>query len=83
MANPRLAVYAGEGEILAQDDWGDLSDAVRTAEVAEAVGAFPLVAGSTDAAFVVTLAPGIYTVVGSSADPDGAGVLLVEIYEVP
>jgi hypothetical protein len=40
-----------------------------------------LPAGSKDAAFVVTLPPGIYTVVASGVD-DTIGTALVEVYEV-
>ena len=48
-----------------------------------AVGAFALASSSADAAFVVTLARGVYTVVGSAADGTSTGVVLVEIYVVP
>jgi hypothetical protein len=44
-------------------------------------GAFALVAGSKDAALILTLAPGAYTAQVTPAD--GTGVALVEIYEVP
>ncbi len=50
--------------------------------VAREVCAFPLTYGSKDAALVVTLNPGVYTVVGSSADGTGTGVVLVEVYAV-
>ena len=36
-----------------------------------------------DAAFVITLTLGTYTVVGSSATDDGTGVVFVEAYVVP
>jgi hypothetical protein len=49
---------------------------------ATATGAFSLAAGSTDAAILVTLAPGIYTAqVGGTGANTGAA--MVEVYEVP
>ena len=49
---------------------------------AEQIFAFPLGAGSKDAAFVVTLQPGAYTMIGAAADGVGTGVVLVEVYVV-
>ena len=54
----------------------------REFQVATAVGAFALDAGSKDAALLTTLAPGSYTVQVKGAD-GGTGEALVEIYEVP
>jgi len=47
------------------------------------VGAFVLTVGSADAAMIVTLAPGAYTVqVGNAAGDSGSGAALLEIYEL-
>ena len=53
-----------------------------TAAIMSTVGAFPLVSGSTDAAMVVTLPQGSYTV-QLSGSGGSSGVGLVEIYAVP
>ena len=53
-----------------------------TASVATQVGAFALPAGSKDAAFVVTLPAGAYTVQVNGANAT-TGLALVEIYEAP
>ena len=45
------------------------------------VGAFSLDAGSKSSALLVTLEPGIYSVVVDGNG--GEGVALVEVYEVP
>jgi hypothetical protein len=88
LADPELTIYfrphsgGTDTQILAQDNWGDSTDAARTASVAAQVFAFPLTSGSKDAAFVVTLQPGIYTVQASGVGGT-TGVALVEIYEVP
>jgi hypothetical protein len=85
MADPKLEIYPGGGTtpIFTNDNWSDDAEAATTAAVAEQVFAFSLPAGSKDAAMVVTLDPGIYTVVGSSADGVSSGVVLVEVYVVP
>jgi hypothetical protein len=89
MGNPKLELYrlnpaTGRNDLVAtQDNWGSATDAAYTAQVAGQVGAFALPAGSLDAALVVTVAPGSYTVVGSSSDGIATGVVLVEIYVVP
>jgi hypothetical protein len=46
------------------------------------VGAFPLPTGSADAAMVVTLPPGSYTVEMSGVN-NVTGVGLAEVYELP
>ena len=51
--------------------------------VASQVFAFPLASGSKDAAFVVTLPPGQYTVHAKASDGVSTGVVLVEVYAVP
>ena len=43
--------------------------------------AFPLAAGSKDAALLLNLSPGGYTV-HASAQPGATGVALIEIYDV-
>jgi hypothetical protein len=47
------------------------------------VQAFELADDATSAAMVIWLAPGSYTAVASSADPNTSGVALVEMYELP
>jgi len=77
LADPKLELYNGAGlKIAENDNWRELD-----ATTFSSVGAFPLGTGSKDAALVAELAPGSYTaqVSGVSA---GAGVTLVEVYEV-
>ncbi len=82
MANPRLEVIpGGQSFVVAEnDDWGGTS-ALKTAF--QTTGAFEFTNdGSRDAAVVVRLPPGPYTVRPSGVN-DGTGVILVEAYEVP
>ncbi len=81
LADPQLAVFSGQTRILGNDDWDGIAGSTTTASVAAQVGAFSLAAGSLDAAFVVTLPPGAYTVQASGVG-DTTGVALVEVYLV-
>ncbi len=82
LADPRLEVIAQGGATqVANDDWS-LAGAVSVAAInatSAAVGAFPLAPGSPDAAAVVSLAPGAYTVRVTGGG--GGGVVLVEVYD--
>ena len=87
LPDPQLTIYRHEENgadtpLLSNDDWGTGADASTTATVSAQVGAFALPAGSNDAALVVTLPPGIYTVVASGVG-DATGTALVEVYEAP
>ena len=81
LIDPVMTVFRGGESILTQDDWGENPEAAVTAEVSGRVGAFALPEGSKDAAFVVTLPPGAYTIQVSGVD-GATGVTLVEIYVV-
>jgi hypothetical protein len=76
LANPRLQLFDASGRVFAEND--DWSGAETTAAMAQ-VGAFGLGAGAKDAALLVTLAPGAYTM--QVAEVGGAGVALAEIYD--
>ncbi len=78
LADPVLKVFAGSTIVAENNDWG--SDAAITA-AETAVGAFHLASGSKDAALLLTLKPGLYTVHVAGAN-NTTGVALVEIYEV-
>ena len=81
MPDPQLTLNQSGAAtpINSNDNWGG---GTALADAFASVGAFALPVSSKDAAIVVTLAPGNYTAqvtgVGSSA-----GLVLVEVYEVP
>ncbi|MBI5689039.1 MAG: PKD domain-containing protein [Verrucomicrobia bacterium] len=79
VADPQLALFSGQNQVSANDNWG--GTAALSAAFAQ-VGAFALPPGSRDAALLVTLQPGSYTVQVSGVG-GATGVALVEIYEVP
>ena len=80
-ANPALLV-AGEnylGEV--NENWTDNDNLTALIETTEQVGAFPLVEGSPDAATLIVLPSGAYTVRATDLAGSG-GVALLEVYEV-
>ena len=74
MADPRLDVFDGSVSVAQNEDWGN--SAALSAAFAS-VGAFPLVAGSKDAALLQTV-DGTRSV---QLKGTGAGVALVELYD--
>jgi hypothetical protein len=79
ISNPTLTVFNGSLAVGSNDDWGG-SQAL--AGVFANVGAFGLPAGSRDAALVLTLQPGAYTVSARGGTVGDSGELLVEVYLV-
>lgn len=81
LADPLLSLFDAEGELIASNHgWSEGGSADEIADLAERVGAFPLVEGSTDAAMLVHLPPGRYSMhLGSVSG--GAGTALAEVYE--
>ena len=76
LLDPKLELYNGAGEKIAENDDARASDAA----IATLAGAFPLNPGTKDAALVATLSPGNYT---ARVGGNGAGVALIEVYAVP
>lgn len=80
LADPALTLYRGDSVLAQNDDWETSRSSGTIAAVAARLGAFPLKAESLDAALLVTLPPGGYTVVISGAE-GAAGLALVEVYD--
>jgi hypothetical protein len=78
--DPKLTLYAGQTPIGSNDDWGSATSSPEVATAARQVGAFAMVDGSRDAAFVVRLESGAYTVVVDGKSMRGDA--LVEVYEI-
>ncbi len=80
VVDPQLALFnSSSAKIAENNDWGGTSDLIAAFT---AVGAFSLSSSSKDAALVVTLQPGNYSV-QVSGTANTTGVALVEVYEVP
>jgi outer membrane protein assembly factor BamB len=61
--------------------WGTAVNAAFIKDVTPKVGAFPLADGSADSALLVTVGPGLYSVVVSGVN-NTTGIALVELYVV-
>lgn len=93
LENPKIELVRGREMLTENDDWTngvsveseDLGSS-RAFEVIESMftetGAFPLDEGSSDAAMLVWLEPGVYTVL-LSGEADQQGIALIEIYDLP
>ncbi len=82
--DPFLSVKRNGATLHFNDNWDTGLDAALIARATARVGAFPLAANSRDAARVVILGPGAYTVHVQTAAPDVAGGdVLIEVYGVP
>jgi len=80
IGNPVLTVFDNKGRPVAQnDDWSSSNmsgNSATLASVMKQVGAFDLSIGSKDAALLLDLPPGAYTMHATGGD----GVVLMEIY---
>jgi len=81
LAKPSLVVVQGQTPVAANSGWETSADPAALAAAATHAGAFALQPGQSDAALLVTLSAGAYTVQVSGSD-GGAGVVLIEIYDL-
>jgi hypothetical protein len=78
LIDPVIKLYSGEMEIGSNDDWIDNPEMHG---VVQSTGAFAFESGSKDAALLVTLPAGAYSIHVTNANNIG-GMALVEVYEV-
>ncbi len=78
LSDPRLEILnSNRVRVAINENWdGALAPTMAS------VGAFPLLAGSQDAALIVTLPVGSYSAITSGAD-GGSGTAIIEMYELP
>jgi len=86
LANPlrdlTLTLYSGQTVLATNDRWSVGENAKVIAAASKSVGAFDLPDNSADAALLITVPPGPYSV-EVSGKGGTEGVALLEIYEVP
>jgi len=83
LPDPVVRVYANSNGMTATlGAWESEANPLEAKDAASAVGAFALTSGSADAAAILELPPGPCTFRASSASGK-AGVLLLEIYDLP
>jgi len=82
--DPFLSVKRNGVTLQFNDNWWARPDAAEIRQAAAMVGAFPLDDNSRDAARLLVLSPGAYTVHVQTAAPEvPGGHVLVEVYSVP
>jgi hypothetical protein len=82
--DPNLAVYDSGGRPVARNEsWSNAAHSLVMLDVFNLAGAFRLLGDSLDAAAVVTVPPGAYTVRVTRGIGKPAGQVLVEVYEMP
>lgn len=80
---PQISVFQGNQIIATNEGWGPTEDAVTTlTDAFDRSGAFRLDGASRDAAVVLMMPPGAYTVQVKNGDARGGSVLL-EVYDIP
>jgi hypothetical protein len=82
LRDPILTINSNQGVVATNDRWETAPSLSALVAASASVGAFSLTAGSEDAALLITLPPGPYTVEVKGKD-GGQGIALLEIYEVP
>ncbi len=83
LADPSLTLFDSSGTaVVSNNDWTASGNQAELGIAVLTAGAFPFEVGSKDAAVLVTVSPGSYTVVVGGASGT-TGVALVEVYEVP
>jgi uncharacterized protein (DUF1800 family) len=84
LSNPALSVIDSLGRVVATNDNWDANGANASGQISAAfsqAGMAPLTSGSRDAALVLDLSPGAYTIIASNVD-NATGVGLVEAYDI-
>lgn len=85
LTNPKLELYAGATRVAENDNWsepvGPGADANQLSAAFGSAGAFALPAGSRDAALLLNLPPGSYTLQVSGVGAT-TGAALVEVYDL-
>lgn len=82
LTDPRITLFdAGGQQRQTLDNWGDFFPGAALVMTSSRVGAFALPVGSRDAAMIVTLEPGAYTVHATNPSLPESRVGLIEIYD--
>jgi hypothetical protein len=82
LTNPKIDVYRGSTLVTSNVGWTTAANPNEIALGGAQSGAFPLRAVAADSAVQLSLAPGAYTAVMSSASGASAGIGLAEVYDL-
>jgi hypothetical protein len=79
--DPIITLFRGSDPVAQNDNWSVQPTAAEIVQAAARIGAGPLRTNSRDAALLVDLSPGVYTVHAAGVQ-GSTGVALIEVYEV-
>lgn len=82
LRDPSLTLYRDGRVVMQNGKWEAAANVVAVRQAFAQTGAFSFSDGSDDAALLVTLAPGSYSIVASSRG-GASGVVLIELYLLP
>jgi hypothetical protein len=80
LVNPRLKIFKGSTPVIENDDWSANGSGSDIIAADTRLGAYPLPAGSADAAVLAHLDPGAYTAQVTTSD-NSTGIALIEVYD--
>lgn len=83
LEDPSLVLYKGDTAIRQNNNWSAGTETATIEQAAAQVGASPIDRGSKDAALVVELEAGLYTVHVLSENAAAGGTVLLEVYVMP
>jgi len=82
LADPQLAVFKDSNQLFVNDNWSaSMTNATGVTSAGISVGAFAFTEGSKDAALVISLEPGAYTIQVSGVGAT-TGKAIVEVYDL-
>jgi hypothetical protein len=82
LSDPTLTIFSSTAVVAANDRWTSDNDGQVVAMARKRANAFPLLPDSEDAAVLVTLSAGAYTIEVKGKD-EAEGMVLLEIYDLP
>ena len=82
LADPQMTLFSGATSLASNDNWSSASNAAAIATAANNVGAFAIDSGTRDAAMLIEVGAGSYTVAVSGVG-NTTGTALVEFYVLP
>jgi len=81
LERPIIQVFNQDGQVIASNNaWEENANVDAIIDMQGKVGAFPLENGSQDAALLIELVPGSYSI-AVSGEASTTGVALIEVYE--
>lgn len=82
VTDPQITLFSGTTSLASNDNWSTAANAAAIATAAASAGAFAIDSGTRDAAMLIEVGAGSYTVAVSGVG-NTMGTALVEFYVLP